>query len=181
MNLEEMKQQLNNLNRRMDSLEERNSSLIKRIESGRINSAQQRLVKQYRIFSCIGMSMSFVFIILYKELLPFPTRVCAAIYFLTAAIMDSYLANGIKSIDYNTMGVATVAKKAIYYRKRHHIFMGILIAMCIPLIASFFFAMGTDEYMVYSMIAGVVIGLAIGIKLYLDIMKNYRDLTLNDN
>lgn len=40
-----MKQQLNNLNRRMDSLEERNSSLIKRIESGRINSAQQRLVK----------------------------------------------------------------------------------------------------------------------------------------
>ncbi len=180
MDLEQMKQQLNNLNRRLDSLEEQNSSLINRIESGRINSAQQRLIKQYRIFSCVGMMMPLVIIIFYKEILPLPTRVCAATYFLTAAIMDAYLARGIKSIDYNTMGVATVAKKAIYYRKRHHIFMGILIAMCIPLIASFFFAMGTERFTVYGMIAGLIIGLAIGIKAYLNIMKNYRELTISD-
>ena len=67
MDLEQMKQQLNNLNRRLDSLEEQNSSLINRIESGRINSAQQRLIKQYRIFSCVGMMMPLVIIIFYKD------------------------------------------------------------------------------------------------------------------
>ena len=178
MDLEEMKQQLNNLNRRMDSLENRNSDLIKRIESGRITSAQQRLVKQYRLFSIVGMMMALVIFVFYKEWLTLPTRTCATLYFLTAAIMDTYLWTGIRKIDYNTMGVEQVARKAILYKKRHHIFMGILIAMCIPLITTFFFEMGTNEYIVYGMIAGAVIGVAIGIKTYLNIMSNYRDLTL---
>lgn len=180
MDLEEMKQQLNNLNQRIDNLEERNSELIRRIESGRITSAQQRLIKQYRTFSIIGIMMSFVFFLLYKEILPLTVRTFAAAYFLTAAIMDLYLWHGINTIDYNTMGVTEVAAKAIYYKKRHHIFMAILISMCIPLLVCFFFTMGDDIYMIYGMTAGGIIGLAAGIKIYLNIMKNYRELTLSD-
>lgn len=181
MDLDEMKQQLNNLNQRLDNIEERNSELIRRIESGRIISAQQRLIKQYRTFSIICISMSFVFFILYKEILPLTVRTFAAAYCLTAAIMDLYLWHGINMIDYNTMGVTEVAKKAIFYRKRHHIFMAILISLCLPLLACFFFTMGENIYVVYGMTAGAIIGLAAGIKIYLNIMKNYRELTLNDN
>ena len=57
--------------------------------------------------------------------------------------------------------------------------MAVLIAMCIPLMVCFFLAMAIDEYVTYGMIAGVAIGLAIGIKMYLNIMKNYRELTLD--
>lgn len=179
MDLEEMKQQLNNLNRRMDNLEERNSELIRRIESGRIISAQQRLIRQYRTFSIAGVMMALIILLLYSPLLPLATRIFAAVYFLTASAMDTYLWNGIKAIDYNTMGVEQVARKAIFYRKRHHIFMAVLIAMCIPLMVCFFLAMAIDEYVTYGMIAGLAIGLAIGIKMYLNIMKNYRELTLD--
>ena len=66
MDLEEMKQQLNNLNRRMDNLEERNSELIRRIESGRIISAQQRLIRQYRTFSIAGVMMALIILLLYS-------------------------------------------------------------------------------------------------------------------
>lgn len=180
MTLEEMKRQINTLNERMDRLEERNTELIDRIRTRRILSAQQSLVKKYRMFSIIGPVMATVILVLYREWLPLTLRIAIAAYFITAGLMDMYLCRGIGSIDYNSLGVAEVASRALLYRKRHHQFMAILITMCVPLLYLLIMEFSENVYAFWGCIAGAITGLAAGVIIYRKIMSDYRELTLDD-
>ena len=59
-------------------------------------------------------------------------------------MMDLYLMIGIKKIDCCSMGVAEVAEKARYYRRRHHMFMAVLIVLLVPVLGSVAVALSDD-------------------------------------
>lgn len=177
MDLEEIKRQLDSLDERLARLENGsdNKAHISGIERGKIISAQERLVRRYHRFAVVGLLMCPVVGILYRGLMPLLPRVMFAGFFLVASMMDFYMWKGVKSIDCTTMGVATVAEKARFYRKMHHIFMAVLVVLFVPILGTLM-ALGADEYMMWGMAAGGVVGLAIGVKMYLNIMGEYRTL-----
>lgn len=178
MNIEEIKRRLDGLDERLARLENKSDMKvdIAGIERGRIQSAQERLVRRYRMCALIGLLMCPVVGILYRNIMPLLPRGMFAGFFLVASMMDLYLWKGVKSIDCSTMGVATVAEKARFYRKMHHVFMAVLVVLMMPVLGTLVMALGADEYMMWGMAAGGVVGLAIGVKMYLNIMGQYRTL-----
>ena len=174
MDIEEMKKRFDALNTSLESLDDDNIRLIRQVEDGKIKSAQTKLCGKYRVFVIIGLTMSIVMPVFYRHIFPLAQCIGFSIFFLIAAMMDLYLLCGVRKINYTTMGVETVARKALFYRKRHHLFMAILIALCIPLIGSLYWVFRDDTELIYGMITGGIIGLAIGVRAYITMMREYR-------
>lgn len=178
MDIEEIKRRLDSLDERLGRLENKSDMRvdIAGIERGSIQSAQERLVRRYRMFALIGLLMCPVVGILYRNIMPLLPRVMFAGFFLVASMMDFYLWKGVKSINCSTMGVATVAEKARFYRKMHHVFMAVLVVLMVPVLGTLVRAFAGDEYMIWGMVAGGVLGFAIGVRMYLNMMREYRTL-----
>ena len=162
-------------------------------ESGRIGSpynpqmnsrretALEKLMREYKRFSWIALAMTFVSIGLYNlSWLEMPWKVVIPLlfisFFATSSTMDHWLANGIRSIDCSRMSVREVIDRSLFYRRRHHQFMMILIPYAAVVLGCFGWASRTEIYLLAGMGAGFLVGLAIGIRKYLDFMANYRDI-----
>lgn len=96
--------------------------------------------------------------------------------FATASTMDHWLANGIRSIDCSRMSVREVIDRSLFYRRSHHQFMMILIPYAAIVLGCLGWASRADVYMLMGMGAGFLVGLAIGIRKYMDFMAYYRDI-----
>lgn len=174
MDFDEMKRNWDQLNVRIDNLEADNQELMGYIWNNNVRSAREKLMFQYRRFVCIGSIMFIVMALTRGELFPWYIKIAFCGFFLLAAGMDLYLYRGIKSIDINTFSVSEVARKALFYRRRHHIFQVILLSIGVPmLIAQFLIATDVARW---GMVTGLVIGLVIGISVYISIMRNYKSL-----
>lgn len=162
-------------------------------ESGRIGSpynpqmnsrretALEKLMREYKRFSWIALAMTFVSIGLYNlSWLEMPWKVVIPLlfisFFATSSTMDHWLANGIRSIDCSRMSVREVIDRSLFYRRRHHQFMMILIPYAAIVLGCFGWASRAEIYLLAGMGAGFLVGLAIGIRKYLDFMANYRDI-----
>ena len=162
-------------------------------ESGRIGSpynpqmnsrretALEKLMREYKRFSWIALAMTFVSIGLYNlSWLEMPWKVVIPLlfisFFATSSTMDHWLANGIRSIDCSRMSVREVIDRSLFYRRRHHQFMMILIPYAAVVLGCFGWASRAEIYLLAGMGAGFLVGLAIGICKYLDFMANYRDI-----
>lgn len=162
-------------------------------ESGRIGSpynpqmnsrretALEKLMREYKRFSWIALAMTFVSIGLYNlSWLEMPWKVVIPLlfisFFATSSTMDHWLANGIRSIDCSRMSVREVIDRSLFYRRRHHQFMMILIPYAAVVLGCFGWASRAEIYLLAGMGAGFLVGLAIGIRKYLDFMANYCDI-----
>lgn len=99
------------------------------------------------------------------------------LYCLTASIMDLWLSKGISRIDVATMPVAEVFRLAFYYRKKHFQFMAVLIPMAVIFIGALAWLLSGDIWVIYGMIAGGLVGLALGTREFRRFMSEYRDIT----
>ena len=90
--------------------------------------------------------------------------------------MDLYLWKSLKRLDFNTMGVETIAEQARFYRKRHHLFQVILIIIAIPLLTMLIIHNINDKYMLAGCLCGLIIGVLVGLNAYYRIMNDYREL-----
>lgn len=99
------------------------------------------------------------------------------LYCLTGSTMDWWLYKGISRIDVATMTVADVCRRIYYYRKKHFQFMGILIPFAIVAIGIMVWIFSADEWALYGIAAGAVIGLAAGLRQFMKFMSEYRDIT----
>lgn len=178
MDIEELKRRIDSIDSRLAELENRSKTdeHIARIRVGKIVTAQDRLVRRYRIFSVVGMLMCAVSVILYRHILPMCPRILLGGFFLLASMMDLYLMIGIKKIDCCCMGVAVVAERARYYRRRHHMFMAILIVLLVPVLGSVAMALSDDMAYIWGMVIGGAVGLILGIGIYIKMMREYRTL-----
>ena len=99
------------------------------------------------------------------------------VYFYIAAFMDIYLMRGLKSINLNTMSVSTVCSLVSKYKRIHHICMIVLIPICITIIGLILTEFISNTYMIAGVIAGAIVGLAIGIVQYHRFMSDYKILS----
>lgn len=175
MDLDEMKSNWNELNARVDNLEAKNREMMNYIWSNKVCSAREKLMFQYRRFIFVGSIMAVTMSLTRGDLFPWYLKIAFVSFFLIAAAMDLYLYRGIKSIDVNTFTVNDVARKALFYRRRHHIFQVILLAIGVPMLSVQFW-IATESYMRWGMLTGIIVGLVIGISAYLSIMRNYKSL-----
>lgn len=149
----------------------------------RKKTALDRLRDRYRVFWTICLLMAF------GSFMVFSGRMFAgdhiylwlgtayAVYFLTAFCMDLWLWNGIGTIDPLTMGVAEIARKSMFYRKRHLQFMTVLIPMAIALLGFTGYVFSAETFFLSGMGMGIVCGAAIGIMQFRRFMAEYRNLS----
>jgi len=171
MNIEELKNEWQSLN---TMSKESNDSMVKDVVRGKITSARERLMKQYKtMFSVIApIACAAQFAIFY--LLPIYVIIYTTIYFVISGTMDYYLYRGIKGLDLSTESVTQVATKAKFYRRRHHQFQLILLPMMVILVILYFSS--ATEWQQIGMVVGIIIGLAAGIPTYIRIMRDYKEL-----
>lgn len=185
-NLEDLKIMWQDMNQRLSYLEEDNKKLIQNIKKSNYKTTQEKLVNKYTCFIAVEvimiLYMSFFF--LFNPLLNEKYRIAALIYwdvfFLIEAAFDSYLLYQIKNINIYTSKITEVAKKAAVNWKLHKI--GILIGLPLAFGALLLFVLAVDanEFTVYGMICGGIIGGIIGIRQLIKFKNYYRLLQVND-
>lgn len=162
----------------------KNEGLDPSILSSR-RTALDRLGERYRRFYTIGFVFCLVSWVYYgSQIFPEGMRLglCASLsaYFLLVACMDLWLYQGVKTIDVFRMNVREVASKAIFYKKRHHQFMLVLIPLAITLLVLIGMAFSDNEYALWGAGVGFLAGIALGASEYLKFMADYRSLTSDD-
>lgn len=153
------------------------------ITTGKRKTALDNLTRRYLWFS--NLELAFLLIVPFNlmNLALFPDlkyRMLMVIwfgsFFIIAFVMDRWLYHGIKRIDVFTMSVSEVVAKALYFRKWHIRFIFILIPLalgCLGLLAYI-----TDELAFrLGMIAGFLLGVAIGVRQLMAFLADYRSIT----
>ena len=150
-------------------------------KSGR-RTALENLAHRYKRFSILGLVMIPVSLCYANvDLFPHPYNIIISIgmmiYFALCSILDLWLYRGIKSIDIYSESVVDVSRKARFYRRRHLQFIAILIVPLIILLSLMFICNIKDIYILISMIAGLLVGLIIGLFALSRFMNEYKNLT----
>ncbi len=146
-------------------------------------TALESLALKYRRFSRMAFMLMIAcsFYMLPNQLFTGNLRIWVALGFAvyagTCSCMDYWLYKGVSSIDCYTMTVSEVVGKAMYYRRKHLLFIAILLPWVFSLIAFMAYASDFNKYFTYGMIIGAVAGIAIGYKKYLEFMAEYRKIT----
>ena len=180
MNTEDMKMAWRDTARSLNTSP--SAETIEKIRIGKQSTSLDRLGARYFRFvmlsaCCTILSLSFM-------LVPWPTpykpiwlSLAFMVYFLTCSAMDFWLYRGIGSIDCLRMPVSAVIKKALYYRKRHLQFVLTLLPMAFGVVFLLAFYYNFDRSILFGMIIGGTIGLAIGSYQLFEFMRDYRKIT----
>lgn len=142
-----------------------------------------RLADKYKMFVIISIVMILTssFTLSRPEILASPWNIylpiAYSIYFFITFAIDFYLYSGVKSIDALTMSVSEVAHKALYYRKRHLQSIMILLPMAVVIIIFTARAFAFAPDVLTGIIAGALVGLAIGITQLCRFLRYYRKLS----
>lgn len=153
------------------------SEIIARLRREKSSTALDELKSQYRRFCVIAFVFGVIQLFVMQPILPFWGRILVGGYFFIAGLMDLYLWEGLKTIDVVDMSVTEVARKAVHYRRMHHIFQLILIPLAVGCLVAFCISFSDIPAMITGIICGCALGLACGLRLYFRIMRNYRTLT----
>ncbi len=172
------------LNTRLERLERETASVSRRVVRENVRSAQDDLARMYGTFAIFSAIFTVVGpIVMYKmadEFVNpwFPSWLIAALffpYFLGASLMDTWLYFRTKEIDVARWPMDAVSRSAVRIRKRHHLFMMILIPYMLILLSMMIFG-SLNMYLVYGMITGAIIGGLIGLRAYHRMMADLRSM-----
>lgn len=149
----------------------------------RKETALEKLTAQYKRFSimgCVMMIVSFCYFLFPTNLIVPHMQIWLVIafmlYFATCSCMDYWLYKGVGGINCYTMTVKDVVEKAMYYKKKHHLFIAILLPMAVGIIGLLMYTFQFEKALVIGVLAGAIIGGAIGYRKYLDFMAEYKNL-----
>lgn len=156
------------------------ADVLSLIIEGKRRTALQNLARRYRRFFIISLlCICWVPFLAFNDIFADSKwrllwAVVAGVYFLTASIMDYWLYKGISDIDCATMTVTDVTQKAFFYKKRHLQFMMVLIPMAVLIVGGLIYMNSNDDSIVIGAVFGIILGLAIGTKQFIDFMSDYR-------
>lgn len=181
MTQEEMIQAWKDTNRRLEKLEremghgDRRGPLMQKRRT-----ALDDLARRYKTFAIIGMIFIPVMFAFYNRLFPEVANKWTAwlfcVYFGTVSCMDWWLFSKVRSIDVVGMNAEEVARRAAYCKKRHHLFMAILIPMMLIVMIFFIYSIRMDYVLIQGAVIGACFGIYGGIRQYRNFMADYRML-----
>lgn len=150
-------------------------------------TALESLIERYKRFSRLGLILAFVtpmnlFFILIRQtnigvIATVLFTIFGILFFLLASFMDRWLALGISQIDLSEMSVSDVCRMAFYYRKKHFQCIAILLPLAIIYIGLMAWAFSSQEYTLYGIAIGAVVGLLIGSLQLRKFLDEYRGIT----
>ncbi len=153
------------------------------IINGKRKTALQNLAQRYRWFSNMALVFLLIIPLNLLNLHIFPDLKCRMLiliwfgcFFIISSAMDRWLYHGIKEIDVLTMSVSEVVEKALYYRKWHIRFIFILLPMALGCLGLMAYVID-DLYVRLGMLAGFLVGVAVGIRQLLNFLADYRAVT----
>ena len=183
--LDSLKSAWNDMDTRLGRLESITVEAGRNAVSGRIRTAGGELARSYKRFMIVGllMAVAFPMYLLCAEL-PSATSmadrvICAvtfALYFATAACMDAWLLQGVRSINPALMSVSEIIGKARKLKHMHHVFMCILLPFAIVCVVLMIYLLVDNIYMLAGIAVGGIVGLAVGLSLYFRMMREYREI-----
>lgn len=140
----------------------------------------ERLKTRYKRFSNIAFLMIFwcPLFAFTEPAIPFKPYLALAfgLFFVTVSMMDRWLYMGVSSIDCATMAVSEVARRAVFYRKRHFQFQIILIPYAIALVGAMIYLSSDNPGFIYGIIFGILVGGCVGWFQFLKFMRDYKIL-----
>ncbi|MBD5189028.1 MAG: hypothetical protein HDS95_01950 [Bacteroidales bacterium] len=150
-------------------------------------TALERLATKYRRFSTLSLIMTIVSCFwmftpdthLISSEMKFVLPLTMMLYFATCSSIDWWLYRGVSSIDCFDMSVSEVIGKALYYRKKHLLSMIFLIPFAVIVFGVMAYSFKTDEYIIYAMGAGLIVGLTIGYRQFREFMGEYKNISRN--
>ena len=146
------------------------------------STALDKLAERYKRFSRMGFlcAVMGIFYLLPNHVIrteyQIPWATFFIVYMLACATMDLWLYRGIRSIDCFTMTVKEVVEKAIFYRRRHLLFIAILLPIAIAFVVATMFVFGFEKYFLIGIFCGGGLGLIIGYTQYRRFMQEYKEV-----
>ena len=169
-NFEEMKAMWIELNNRVSSLEEENRRLARSIINNNYKTARDKLISKYSLFIIIEIVMIFYMLIfvIFNPLLVEKYKVATIIYwalfFAFEASIDIYLRTRLRKIDIYNSSVSAIAAIASKNWKIHKIAIIIGLPLAFGAIILFGLLLNANEFTIYAMIIGGMVGLLIGVR-----------------
>lgn len=184
IDLDDLRSRWQQTDSRLSALEEQTGRLSADIDSRRRTTALRSLSDRYRRFAIVGMAMAPCWWLtalnlhLYESSAAnFALGLAGAVFFCLAAALDFVLQSRINSIDVLSQSVGEVYGKIMKSRRLHHISMLILMPFALTLIGFFAYGGRDNTYLLAGIICGFLLGLVIGIRKYLQFMRDYRAAT----
>lgn len=147
-------------------------------------TALEQLARKYLRFSRFSLVMGPVTLAMFvnnhiftSTTMTLIVSLCFLAFFAICSAMDYWLYKGVSQIDCYTMTVKAVSDRALYYKRKHHLFIAILMPLMLSIVALMAYACNFDRYIVVAMIAGAIIGATIGFWQYLDFMSLFRAIS----
>lgn len=155
------------------------TTAIDAASADRRRTALDNLARRYRRFSILGLVMAVVSIFyIFGDILPGERERWVWLgfiaYFAIVSVMDNWLYRGISSIDVAAMHVKEVTRLTLRYRRWHLIFIAILLPLAATLITLMLAAAGFELYFTFGAVAGLIVGLAIGLRQLLAFLSDYK-------
>lgn len=172
MNIDELQRKWAEMNSRLTALE--NNREQKKIKN--MKTAQEKLAAQYRHFAIAGLLCQLSAFITISHVANLWLALAFAVFFLTAAGMDWWLCRKVSAINVTTMTVSEVAAAARHCRRAHHRCQLVLIPWACILIGLLCYARTDNVFFLWGCATGATIGLCIGLKVYFNMMRQYKNM-----
>lgn len=184
--LDDIKLIWQDLNDRLSHLEAENKALMNKVKQSNYITARDKLVKKYYafIFLEIIMIIFMSFFLIFNPYVNEKYRIGALVYwdlfFIMEIAIDTYLLMQIQSIDIYNSPITEVARRAARNWKFHKLAIVIGLPLAFGAIIIFALALDANEYTIFGMIVGGVVGAIIGGSQLLKIKKYYKRLQVDE-
>lgn len=184
--LDDMKSMWNDLNKRLERLEEENRELAKEIMANKFLSVTERLASKYRKFMVLQIIWAVImpaYILANHyvvEQYRWPTAVVFCVFFLLAFGVDFYLLGNIKKMDIYNSPVTEISRLAALNWKIHKLWIIFMLPFAFAAVLLLALALNANIYTLTGMACGVVLGVAIGTYQLLKFRSGYRLLQSSD-
>lgn len=182
-NINELMTAWKEMDSKVTSLVEENKRLADEIKKNKLQSSQEKLMRKYRTFIILEAACIPIFILivgfnpLIVEKYRWATLIYWIVFFLLELGIDSWLLYRLNNIDIYKDSIVEISRTARSNWKIHKIAMLAGIPLAIGAVVLICLAMGGQQEMLYGVVAGAAIGLAIGLNEFFKFMRNYRIMT----
>ena len=185
MELEDLKQNWKEMNKRIDNLEKENRSLTERIRKGKAVSAKQRLIRRFRLLVVVCLcSPACLVNINFDGAVGDWTIRLFILFFMVMAAHKGYMCWKLTNIDYNRMTVKEALLSIYQLKKVQRVGTVIGLTLAVPVLLTLFidFYRAQNEYLLYGAWSGLIIGGIMGLFIRKRIRQEFKEMydALND-
>lgn len=184
-NIDNIKQMWNDLNRRLESVEQENQRLANNIMRSNLKSTREKLIGKYKKFIFVEFIMFLsVGILIYNgarvEIYKIPALITWEVFFLAEAFLDYYLMNRLQNIDIYTSPLCEISSIAQKNWKIHRIAIIAGLPFALVCVALFALCLGSDKFILLGILVGFIVGSIIGVLELRKFIKYYKELQNNN-